>query len=96
MKTLFTQLMIILMGCILGFQYPYSHERSGYLLYGFPLLAEPKAPHIGHQKHLCKLTEGGDCTLEEIKTLVKDAKFICKKCGRAASAEENLCEPVSL
>jgi hypothetical protein len=55
-----------------------------------------EVPHIGHKKHLCNLTESGDCTLEEIKTLVKGAKFICKVCGRAAKAEETLCEPVPL
>ena len=55
-----------------------------------------KAPHIGHRKHLCYLAESGDCSLDEIKLLVKGAKFICKICGRAAVAEENLCEPVAL
>ena len=55
-----------------------------------------KAPHIGHQKHLCYLAESGNCSLDEIKLLVKDAKFICRTCGRAAVAEESLCEPVAL
>jgi len=63
---------------------------------GFLEIPVKKAPHIGHQKHLCYLAERGDCSLAEIKLLVKDAKFICKKCGRAAVAEENLCEPVAL
>jgi hypothetical protein len=30
------------------------------------------------------------------KDLVRNPKFICKKCGRAAAKEENLCEPVPL
>ena len=34
--------------------------------------------------------------LKQIKHLVKDAKFICRKCGRAATKEENLCDPTSL
>jgi len=34
--------------------------------------------------------------LETVKALVKNPKFICKKCGRAAAKEENLCEPVPL
>ena len=55
-----------------------------------------KAPHIGHKQHLCTMCESGDCSLEQIKTLVKDAKFICKVCGRVAAAEENLCEPVTI
>jgi hypothetical protein len=42
------------------------------------------------------MCESGGCTLEQVKTLVKDAKFICKKCGRTAVKEENLCEPVPL
>ena len=67
---------------------------------GFPVYSryriERKAPHIGHRQHLCNLCESGDCTLEEVKKLVKDAKFVCKVCGRVAVAEENLCEPVPL
>ena len=62
----------------------------------FGYLPPEKMPHIGHQKHLCHLAEEGMSTLEEIKNLVKDAKFICKKCGRAAAAKENLCEAVPL
>ena len=53
-------------------------------------------PHIGHRHHLCALSESGECTLEEYKALVKNPKFICKKCGRAAANEDNLCEPVPL
>jgi hypothetical protein len=74
------------------------YERQSNIPRGpaFGYLPAPKMPHIGHAKHLCYLAESGDCTLEEIKALVKDAKFVCKKCGRAAAAEENLCEPVPL
>jgi hypothetical protein len=42
------------------------------------------------------MCESGECGLDEIKALVKDAKFICKGCGRVAVAEANLCEPVPL
>lgn len=55
-----------------------------------------KAPHIGHQHHLCAMCENGACTLEEVKELVRDSKFLCRKCGRTAVNEENLCEPVPL
>ena len=72
---------------------PYSTTPRG-PTFGF--LPVEKKEHIGHHKHLCYLAESGDCTLDEIRTLVKDAKFICKVCGRAAVAEENLCEPVPL
>jgi transcription elongation factor Elf1 len=67
----------------------------GWEEYRLPM-SEPEAPHIGHQFHLCKMCESGGCTLEQVKALVKDAKFICKKCGRTAVKEENLCEPVPL
>jgi hypothetical protein len=33
---------------------------------------------------------------ETYKNLVKNARFICRKCGRAAAKEENLCEPAPL
>lgn len=61
----------------------------------FPWYMEKGAPHLGHSKHLCDMVlKGAD--LETYKNLVKDPKFICKKCGRAAAKEENLCEPVPL
>ncbi len=54
------------------------------------------APHIGHANHLCDMAERGEVTLAQMKEMVKDPKFICKKCGRVAAKEENLCEPVPL
>ena len=56
----------------------------------------PSVSHIGHKNHLCELAENGIVTLDMFKTLVKDAKFICRKCGRVAVKEANLCEPVPL
>jgi hypothetical protein len=56
----------------------------------------PSAPHIGHRNHLCDMAERGQISLDQMKDLVKDAKYICKKCGRVAAKAENLCEPVSL
>jgi len=47
-----------------------------------------------HENHICKLAEGGK--LEEIKKLVKDTKYICANCGRAANSEYNLCSPVDV
>ena len=35
-------------------------------------------------------------SLDQMKTLVKDPNYICKKCGRAANKAENLCEPAAL
>jgi len=47
-----------------------------------------------HLQHICKLAEDGK--LEDIKQLVKDTKYICENCGRAANAEENLCSPIDV
>jgi hypothetical protein len=55
-----------------------------------------RGPHIGHQLHLCELATQGQTTLEEFKLMVKDAKFICRTCGRAAAEELHLCDPVPL
>ncbi len=55
-----------------------------------------KGPHIGHQMHLCELAAEGRISLEQFKSIVKDAKFICKSCGRVAAEELHLCDPVSL
>ena len=78
---------------------PNGHEDVGRYEYpygptGWPL-EERRAPHLGHSKHLCDMAEKG-ADLETVKNLVRDAKFICRKCGRAAAKEENLCEPVPL
>jgi hypothetical protein len=61
-------------------------------------MAEVKMPHAGHEKHLCLLQNTGYLqeNLVEYKNLVKDAKFICKNCGRAAASDKNLCAPEPL
>ena len=56
----------------------------------------PAPPHVGHKNHLCDMAERGEVTLEQMKALVRDPRYICKKCGRVAHNEENLCEPVPL
>jgi len=55
-------------------------------------------PHEGHEKHLCFLRNVGTLTrnLEGYKSLVKDAKFVCTACGRAAASKDNLCVPEKL
>ena len=60
------------------------------------LIPDKRIPHIGHKRHLCFMSESGEYSLDEIKLLVNDAKFICKKCGRVAIKAENLCEPKTL
>jgi hypothetical protein len=55
-------------------------------------------PHAMHDDHLCYLVNMGylSNSLEDYKKLVKDAKFVCKTCGRTADSKENLCRPVKL
>jgi len=43
------------------------------------------------ENHICRIILKGD--LERIKKLVKDTRFFCKNCGRAAHEKENLCNP---
>jgi hypothetical protein len=61
-----------------------------------PWAGKYRAPHIGHRTHLCDMAERGEVTLAQMKALVRNPKFVCRKCGRAAAKEENLCEPVPL
>ena len=61
-------------------------------------MKKPKIPHAMHDEHLCYLVNMGylDNSVTDYKNLVRDAKFICKKCGRSANEGENLCRPVKL
>jgi hypothetical protein len=49
-----------------------------------------KKPHKGHSQHLCAMIAGGS-GYKEVKPLVKNPKFICAKCGRAARKKGSLC-----
>jgi hypothetical protein len=55
-------------------------------------------PHVGHENHLCYLHNLGilEADLAHYKDLVQGARFICRKCGRAAKNAESLCEPEKL
>lgn len=44
---------------------------------------------------LCKLAKGG-LSLGDLRPLVREAKYICKRCGRAAARKSSLCEPKRL
>ena len=46
------------------------------------------------EKHLCKVLKRND--LDSMRKLVRDAQYICRKCGRAAHDAANLCKPVEL
>lgn len=41
--------------------------------------------------HLCRIAGRKDFAL--IKNLVKDPRYVCTKCGRAAHSNEHLCRP---
>jgi hypothetical protein len=58
----------------------------------------PAIPHAMHDEHLCYLVNMGyiESNLKDFKELVKDAKFVCKKCGRSADSDENLCKPTKI
>jgi len=47
------------------------------------------------KKHLCELMAERD-SFDAVKEAAKNARYICKACGRAAYAEETLCVPVKL
>ena len=61
-------------------------------------MAEVEMPHPGHEQHLCYLQNVGylGTNVEEYKELLKNTKFFCKNCGRAAADDKNLCEPEEL
>ena len=61
-------------------------------------MAGNEMPHPGHDKHLCYLNNlhFQDSNPEEYKDLIREPKFFCKNCGRAAASEKNLCKPVKL
>ena len=55
-------------------------------------------PHTGHNKHLCYLNNLGFqiTNFKQYKALVKDARYLCKICGRVAVSPKNLCKPTIL
>ncbi len=42
---------------------------------------------------VCEIDFTSDSGLNDLKTLTKDSKFICRGCGRSAANEESLCRP---
>jgi len=59
---------------------------------------KPKMPHDGHEMHLCYLANLGYQAqdTEDYRKLVREAKYICQGCGRAAADKINLCRPKKL
>jgi hypothetical protein len=58
-------------------------------------MKKDKMPHEGHENHLCYLQNIGylEEFFEEYEDMVKDARFICKTCGRVAEKESYICKP---
>ena len=48
------------------------------------------------KKTLCELEEMLKKDLEAYKKLVKDGKYVCRKCGRVANQEKRLCKPAEI
>ena len=55
-------------------------------------------PHAGHDEHLCYLTNLGFIveSPQDYMKLIRDAKYMCKQCGRSANSPDNLCKPIKL
>jgi transposase-like protein len=52
---------------------------------------------VSHSGKMCDLTCCPcNLDLDKIRPLVRDAKFICKSCGRVAADKGHLCQPVKL
>ena len=75
--------------------YGYGYGGYPYDIGSYWLEQLGKAPHLGHVNHLCDIVEKGT-DVETIKNLVKDAKFMCKTCGRVAAKQKNLCDPIPI
>jgi len=61
-------------------------------------MKNPQMPHLKHDQHLCYLENMGYLQnyFNDYKELVLSARYICKKCGRTASSETNLCDSEKL
>jgi len=61
-------------------------------------MGKPKMPHPYHDQHLCYLHNLGlvKSKLAEWKSLVRQLQFVCRKCGRAAANDTNLCKATKL
>lgn len=53
---------------------------------------------IDKKSTLCELEEDGSMReyFEDYKRLVRKGKYVCRRCGRAARKEKNLCKPEPL
>jgi hypothetical protein len=52
-------------------------------------------PHTGHENHLCAMVDN-EVGAEKLRDYVRNGKYMCICCGRAAAKAENLCAPEPL
>jgi len=45
-------------------------------------------------KHLCKISRRSGP--DQIREIIRDARFFCRKCGRSAHEAGHLCKPMDL
>ncbi len=45
-------------------------------------------------KHLCKISRR--CGPDQLRAIIRDARFFCSKCGRAAHEAGSLCKPLEI
>jgi hypothetical protein len=57
-------------------------------------MPEEKNESPAKKTSMCKVGKSGD--LDRIRRRVKDAKFFCSKCGRAARDRAYLCKPTDI
>lgn len=53
----------------------------------------PKSDKLSGKK-LCRLAKDDD--MDALAALARDARYICRKCGRVSSQKKNVCKPVEL
>lgn len=60
--------------------------------------SNPECESESHSEHLCYfVSQGFNLTnAKEYNAMVKNPRFKCQHCGRAAKKAENLCKPVKL
>lgn len=51
---------------------------------------------MGKSKTLCDLAKKLPDKLDRYAAAVRNPKFLCKRCGRAANAKASLCKPTRL
>jgi hypothetical protein len=75
-----------------------QYEKEVKMSDWFPLDLKIAKPHPGHEAHLCMAHNVGfvEHHLQEYKKFVRNAKFVCKNCGRVAAKAANLCQPETL